>query len=74
MQKHMTDQNWAVLDNLETLGQARGKSISQMALGWLLSRSEVTAPIIGPRTIKQLNDNLGAAGLRLSVGEIAALE
>jgi len=73
-QRHMTDHNWALLDNLENLGKARDKSISQMALGWLLSRSEITAPIIGPRTIKQLHDNLGAVGLRLSAEEMAVLE
>ena len=74
VQKHMTTQNWAVLDELESWGKARGKSISQMALGWLLSRPEITAPIIGPRTIEQLNDNLGAAGLRLSDAEREVLE
>ena len=74
VQKHMTTQNLAVVDELESLGKARGKSISQMALGWLLSRQEITAPIIGPRTIEQLKDNLGAAGLRLSVSEMKALE
>lgn len=73
-QKHMTAQNWAVLDKLESLGKTRGKSISQMALGWLLSRQEITAPIIGPRTIEQLNDNISAAGLRLSAAEMETLE
>mgnify|MGYP001332965291 CR=1 FL=1 len=73
-QKHMTVQNWDVLDKLESFGKTRGKSISQMSLGWLLTRHGITAPIIGPRTIEQLNDNLGAAGLRLSAAEMEALE
>jgi len=74
VQKYMNAQNWTVLDKLESLGKTRGKSISQMALGWLLSRQEITAPIIGPRTIEQLNDNLGAVGLRLSSAEMETLE
>lgn len=74
VQKHMTAQNWTVLDELASLAKARGKSISQMALGWLLSRPEITAPIIGPRTIEQLNDNLGAVSLRLSAAETETLE
>ncbi|MDP6792738.1 MAG: aldo/keto reductase, partial [Anaerolineales bacterium] len=74
VRKHMTEQNWAVLDELASLAKAHGKSISQMALGWLLSRPEVTAPIIGPRTIEQLNDNLGAVGLRLNAAETETLE
>ena len=73
-QKHMTIQNWVVLDTLESLGKARGWSISQMALGWLLSRPEVTSPIIGPRNIKQLNDNIRAVGLKLSNNEMEVLQ
>lgn len=68
------DKNWNVLDALERLGRARGKSTSQMALGWLLSRPGLTSPIIGPRNLEQLNDNLGAAGLRLSEDEIKEID
>ena len=74
VRKHMTEQNWVVLDTLESLGKARGWSISQMALGWLLSRPEVTSPIIGPRNIKQLNDNIRAVGLKLSNNEMEVLQ
>jgi aryl-alcohol dehydrogenase-like predicted oxidoreductase len=58
-----------VLRVLEKLGGQRGLSISQMALAWLLTRPSVTSPIIGPRSIGQLRDNLGAAGLRLEPRE-----
>jgi len=34
----------------------------------------VTSPIIGPRTVEQLQDNLGAAGLRLDPPELASIE
>ena len=70
----MTPQNWALLEDLEALARARDKTISQIALGWLLSKHEITAPIIGPRTIDQLYDNLGAASLRLSKNEMETLE
>jgi len=43
-----------------------GYSISQVALAWLLTDSLVTSPIIGPRTIEQLLDNIGATRLRLT--------
>jgi aryl-alcohol dehydrogenase-like predicted oxidoreductase len=45
-----------------------------MALGWLLSHPDVTSPIIGPRSIQQLEDNLGAVGLRLTQDELEAFE
>jgi len=68
------DRNWNLHETLQLLGAARGKSISQMALGWLLTRPSVTSPIIGPRNLKQLEDNLGAAGLRLNKEELAEIE
>jgi aryl-alcohol dehydrogenase-like predicted oxidoreductase len=45
-----------------------------VSLAWLLSNPLVTSPIIGPRTIEQLQDNLGAAGLRLLPDEMEILD
>jgi aryl-alcohol dehydrogenase-like predicted oxidoreductase len=59
-----------LLDELETLGIKKGGySISQMALAWLLSNPLVTSPIIGPRSIIQLQDNLGAIDVKLDLEE-----
>ncbi|HET7560369.1 MAG TPA: aldo/keto reductase [Limnochordia bacterium] len=52
----------AALPKLEQIAAEAGKSLSQFALGWVLSHPAVTAPIIGPRTMEQLEDNLGAVG------------
>ena len=73
-QRYFTDKNWELLSQLDALGQAKGgKSVSQIALAWMLSDPVITSPIIGPRTMEQLQDNLGAAGLRLSLEERQAL-
>jgi 1-deoxyxylulose-5-phosphate synthase len=70
-----TEQNWALLDQMEAMGNAKGgKSISQIALAWLLTNPVITSPIIGPRSMEQLKDNLGAAGLRLSPEEKKLLD
>jgi aryl-alcohol dehydrogenase-like predicted oxidoreductase len=70
-----TEQNWALLDQMETMGKAKGdKSISQIALAWLLTDPVITSPIIGPRSMEQLKDNLGAAGLRLTPDEKKLLD
>ena len=45
-----------------------------MALGWLLSREWITAPIVGANTPAQLKESLGAAGLKLGAEEISELE
>jgi aryl-alcohol dehydrogenase-like predicted oxidoreductase len=70
-----TEQNWALLDQMEAIGKAKSsKSISQIALAWLLTNPVITSPIIGPRSMEQLKDNLGAAGLRLSPEEKMLLD
>jgi aryl-alcohol dehydrogenase-like predicted oxidoreductase len=74
-QRYFMDQNWALLDEMEDIGREKGNfSISQIALAWLLSNPSVTSPIIGPRTLVQLTDNLGAAGLRLTPEEKSRLD
>ena len=45
-----------------------------MALGWQLSLPWVTSPIIGANTVAQLDESLGAVGLRLSEDEMAKLD
>lgn len=74
VRKYMTDRNFAILDKLEELGRERGKTIAQMALGWLLSNLVITAPIIGANTVEQLRESLGAVGLRLSAEEVEVLD
>ena len=61
---------WSVLMAVEEIAVERNKSVSQIALGWLLSQEVITSPIIGPRTLNQLKDNLGAIGLRLNLDEV----
>lgn len=74
-QRYFNERNWALLDKMETLGQEKGEcSISQIALAWMLSDPVITSPIIGPRSLEQLEDNLGAAGLRLAPEEKKMLD
>jgi aryl-alcohol dehydrogenase-like predicted oxidoreductase len=73
--RYFNDRNWALLDLMGEIGrELGGKSISQVALGWLLSQEVVTSPIIGPRNLEQLDDNLGAVGLRLDAQSLQRLD
>jgi aryl-alcohol dehydrogenase-like predicted oxidoreductase len=75
VKRYFNDKNWGLLDRIETLGREKGSySISQIALAWQLSNLAVTSPIIGPRSLEQLHDNLGAAGLRLTMDEKKVLD
>jgi aryl-alcohol dehydrogenase-like predicted oxidoreductase len=72
--RYFNDGGWKTLEAAQSLAEARGKSVSQVALAWLLSQPGITSPIIGPRSLEQLEDNLGAAGLRLASEEKSQLD
>lgn len=68
-----SERTWQIIDALMEVSTACGKTPSQVALNWLLQQPGVTAPIIGARTLAQLEDNLGSVGWALSANEIAKL-
>ncbi len=74
VQALLTDKNFDLLDKLEELGRARGKTPGQMALGWMLTQDLMAAPIIGANTPEQLADSLGAVSLKLNADETRALD
>ena len=53
-----------VIEGLVALAKEKGCTPSQLALAWNASQPGITAPIIGPRTLEQLLDNLGAIDVR----------
>ncbi len=65
---------WDVIDAVERIATDRGVSMAQVALAWVHDRPQVTSVILGARTLEQLEDNLGAAGLHLTAEETAALD
>jgi aryl-alcohol dehydrogenase (NADP+) len=62
-----------VIDILGSLAQETGKSYAQIALNWLLQVPGITAPIIGARSLDQLNDNLGAVDWQLNENQVRQL-
>jgi aryl-alcohol dehydrogenase-like predicted oxidoreductase len=68
-----SDRTWQIVDALIEVGQTRGATPAQVALNWLLQQPGVTAPILGARTLEQLEDNLGSVGWALSADEMAEL-
>ena len=62
-------------EKLAGIARARGQSMVQLALAWVLRRKEMTSALIGVRTLEQLKDNLGVlSNLDLSPEEIAAID
>jgi aryl-alcohol dehydrogenase-like predicted oxidoreductase len=69
-----TERNWRILAAVDRVAEATGSSTSQVALAWLLRKPTVTSVIFGARSIEQLEDNLGAAELKLSDEQLTALD
>lgn len=63
-----------VVDVLKDISNETGKTIPQISINWLLQRPTVANVIIGARDEKQLLDNLGAAGWKLSEAQIKRLD
>lgn len=62
------------IDVLRQVAEARGVSVAQVALAWLLHQRAVTSVIIGAKRVEQLDDNLAATDIRLTAQELAALD
>ncbi|WP_160725374.1 aldo/keto reductase [Bacillus sp. USDA818B3_A] len=67
------ESTWHVLETLYAVAKEAEKTPAQAAINWLLQQSGVTAPIIGARTMEQLEANLGAAGWSLTKEQIDRL-
>lgn len=68
------ESDFAVVDAVSAIAQARGVPNAQVALAWLLHKPAVTAPIIGASKLRHLEDALAAASLKLEPEEVTRLE
>jgi aryl-alcohol dehydrogenase-like predicted oxidoreductase len=70
----LTDAGFDVAEKVEQLAGAKGCSPSQLALAWCMNQPGITSPIIGPRTMEQLEDNLGAIDVAVTDEDRKALD
>lgn len=64
----------AVADAVKAVADAIGVSSAQVALAWTLANAAVAAPVIGARTLRQFEDNIGALDVVLTAEHLAALD
>lgn len=64
----------AVLDAMRPMAEARGVSMAQIAIAWLLHQPAVTSVIVGAKRPDQLVDNIAATGVSLSAEDLATLD
>jgi aryl-alcohol dehydrogenase-like predicted oxidoreductase len=68
------DADRKVVETLARVAVRLGRPRAQVALAWLLAKSEVTAPIVGATRLEQLDDAVAALSLELAPEDIAELE
>jgi aryl-alcohol dehydrogenase-like predicted oxidoreductase len=67
--RYVTEANWAIVAKLEQFCAARGKTLLQLAFGWLLAHGFVPSVIAGATKPEQVEQNVAAAGWVLSKAE-----
>ena len=72
--RRATEETWDVLDHLQEMVNNKGCTMSQLALAWNMAQPSVTAPIIGPRTFEQIEDNLGAVEVEMSTEDLSKID
>lgn len=68
------ERGYDVIDVLHELAAAKGQSVAQLALGWLLHQPAVSSVILGAKRLDQLADNLGAVDVSFTPDELARLD
>jgi aryl-alcohol dehydrogenase-like predicted oxidoreductase len=73
-ENYANETTWAIIDVLLAIAEEVDKTPAQVALNWLLRKPGVTAPIIGARTMQQLEDNMAATGWALTPEQVQRLD
>jgi aryl-alcohol dehydrogenase-like predicted oxidoreductase len=66
--------NFDRLDRLRTFAEQRGRSLTELGLGWLLSHQEMGSVIAGASSPEQVRSNVAASDWRLDSAEMAEVE
>jgi aryl-alcohol dehydrogenase-like predicted oxidoreductase len=70
----LSERNFAILDRLEQFAQARGKTVLDLAIGWLASHPYVPSVIAGATKPEQVEENVKAAEWRLTPEEMSEID
>lgn len=65
--------NKTLVDKLDELARAKGCTVAQLALAWVLAQDEDIVPIPGSRSAARVEENASAAGIALTSDDLAAI-
>jgi aryl-alcohol dehydrogenase-like predicted oxidoreductase len=67
------EHNLGIVERLTAIAETRGATLAQLALAWILARGEHVVPIPGSRNPRRVEENVGAARLKLTGADMRAL-
>ncbi|MEX1660359.1 aldo/keto reductase [Thioclava sp. 15-R06ZXC-3] len=67
------DRAYDVIEAMRPIADAKGVSVAQIALAWLLHQDAVTSVIVGAKRVDQLRDNIAASEVKLSEDDLKTL-
>ena len=70
----LNDKTYDLLEELARIASELETTSSRVAIAWLQARPGVTSPILGVRTVQQLDDNLAAVDIQLQPPQVARLD
>ncbi len=71
VQAYLTDANFNLLDRLRAFAEARGHTLLELAIAWLLGQPQISSVIAGATRPEQVEANAAAAGWTLTADELA---
>jgi aryl-alcohol dehydrogenase-like predicted oxidoreductase len=72
--KRFTKTSFDVIEPLAALAAEKGVPLSQLALAWVVQQPGITSPIVGPRTLEQLEDALKALDVILTPEDLKRID
>jgi aryl-alcohol dehydrogenase-like predicted oxidoreductase len=68
------DANLALVEELRKVAEARGVTVAQAAIAWVMAQGDDIVPLVGARRRDQLAEALGASDVSLTPTDLAAIE
>ncbi|MCB1488414.1 MAG: aldo/keto reductase [Bauldia sp.] len=68
------EHNLALVESLRAVAEAKGATVAQVAIAWVLAQGEDIVPLVGARRLDRLTEALGALDLALDGDDLAAIE
>lgn len=68
------DQNWEIIDTVRAIAKECGRSPVQVATNWMMQKPSICAPLVGARTLKQLDENLASMEFTLTQDQMERLD